>query len=244
MKICPNCGAEVSDTAKFCRKCGTPLEAESNIQEDITAAEQAQEQAAEDIVEETVEPAVEHAAEPAAEAEEPAAKETPAFAGDSYEWGPPTGAPEDYNQKPMPPVFVGGADHTQTEESDRPEAYTYREEIPDWDHTAEFDEDDIAENKVVAMAAYLLGPLGVIIALLGGQSSPYAAFHMRQGLKFLIVEALLTIIAVLLCWTLIVPAACGIVEIILAIVKIISFVSVCKGRAEEPAIIRSLAFLR
>ena len=227
MKICPKCGAEVSDTAKFCRKCGTPLEAESNIQEDISAAEQA--------------------AEPVVEPDdEPQEKDTPAFEGDSYEWGPPTGAPEDYNQQPMPPVFVGGAEQTQSEESDRPEAYTYtyREEIPEWDHTDEFEEEDIADNKVAAMAAYLLGPLGVIIALLVGQNSPYAMFHMRQGLKFLIIDSLLTIIGLILCWTLIVPAACGIVEVILLIVRIVSFVSVCKGRAVEPAIIRSLGFLR
>ena len=34
------------------------------------------------------------------------------------------------------------------------------------DHTAEFDPEDIADNKVIAMAAYLLGTLGIIIALM------------------------------------------------------------------------------
>ena len=239
MRICQNCGTEVSDTARFCRKCGTALNFESDIQE--TAAEPAVE---------PMETAGYTDMDTAGYAEEGTpgheAQETPAFEGDSFEWGPPTGAPEDYDQQPMPPVYVGGAEQAQSDEDEKAGAYTYtyRDEIPAWDHTEEFDEDDIADNKVVAMAPYLLGVMGVIIALLAGQNSPYAAFHMRQGLKFLIIDALLVIIALVLCWTLIIPAACAVVEIILAVIKIVCFVSVCKGRAVEPAIIRSLGFLR
>jgi uncharacterized membrane protein len=113
-----------------------------------------------------------------------------------------------------------------------------------WDHTAEFESNDIAEHKLLAMLIYLTGIVGIILALLARTESPWLRFHLRQGLKFLIIDALLTIIGLILCWTLIVPAACGIVEVILLIVRIISFVSVCKGRAVEPAIIRSLGFLR
>ena len=112
------------------------------------------------------------------------------------------------------------------------------------DHTAEFDPKDISDNKVTAMAAYLLGPLGIIIALLAAQHSPYAAFHVRQGLKYLILEALTAIVTVLLCWTFIIPAAGGIFLIILTILEVISFFSVCKGRAVEPPIIRSMGFLK
>ena len=37
---------------------------------------------------------------------------------------------------------------------------------PSYDHTAEFDAKDISDNKVIAMLAYLLGLVGVVIALL------------------------------------------------------------------------------
>lgn len=56
------------------------------------------------------------------------------------------------------------------------------------DHTAEFDPKDISDNKVVAMAAYLLGVVGVIIALLAASNSKYAGFHVRQSLKISICE--------------------------------------------------------
>jgi len=265
MKICQNCGVEVSDTARFCRRCGAKLEPTPAAEEpaevtpeepaDVTPEEPAD--AVMDAAEESVEAAPDAGAEDIAAFEdaqegiaaedqpledqplqEDAAKE---FEGTDYSWGPPTGG-ENYDEPAMPAVFVGGAEEEEVPEPEEP--YTYRLEGPTWDHTDEFDEKDISDNKVTAMAAYLLGPLGVIIALLAGQNSPFAEFHMRQGLKFVVVESLLSIIAVLLCWTVIVPVAAAILCIILGVVKIIAFVSVCKGRAVEPPIIRSLGFLR
>ena len=239
MRICQNCGAEVSDTARFCRKCGTALNFESDIQE--TAAEPAVE---------PMETAGYTDMDTAGYAEEGTpgheAQETPAFEGDSFEWGPPTGAPEDYDQQPMPPVYVGGAEQAQSDEDEKAGAYTYtyRDETPAWDHTEEFDPKDVSENKVVAMLVYLLGPIGIIIALLASNTSPYAAFHVRQGLKFTVMDCLLVLIAVILCWTIIVPIAAAIFELILSIVKIICFFSICKGNAKEPPIIRSFGFLR
>lgn len=231
MKICQNCGVEVSDTARFCRRCGAKLTPSP-------AAEEPQEAAAE-VMEDSVE-----APEAAGGADQPLQEEaSKEFEGTDYSWGPPTGG-ENYDEPAMPAVFIGDAEEEAEPKPEPEEPYTYRLEGPTWDHTDEFDQKDISDNKVTAMAAYLLGPLGVIIALLAGQNSPYAEFHMRQGLKFVVVEALLAIISVLLCWTLIVPAAAAIMAVILGVVKIIAFVSVCKGRAVEPAIIRSLGFLR
>lgn len=50
-----------------------------------------------------------------------------------------------------------------------------------YDHTTEFDPKDISDNKVIAMLCYLLGTVGVIIALLGSNSSPYAGFHVSSS---------------------------------------------------------------
>lgn len=113
-----------------------------------------------------------------------------------------------------------------------------------YDHTASFDGQDIAGHKLYAMTMYLLGIVGMIIALLGGKDSAYVQFHLRQNLKFLVVEALLVLIAALLGITIIIPIAAGICLVIVEVIKLISFFQVCGSKAKEPAIIRSLGFLK
>ena len=115
---------------------------------------------------------------------------------------------------------------------------------PSYDHTAEFDAKDISDNKVIAMLVYLMGPIGVIIALLVGNTSPYAAFHVRQALKITVVNTLVTIVSALLCWTVIVPIAAGLLMLALVVIKFICFFQICGGKAIEPAIIRNLDFLK
>lgn len=113
-----------------------------------------------------------------------------------------------------------------------------------YDHTAEFDPKDISDNKVFAMLGYLLGPIGIIIALLASHSSPYTMFHVRQALKITVVSLLILICTAVLFWTIIVPIAAAVMACILAVIEIICFFQVCSGKAKEPAIIRSLGFLR
>ena len=283
--ICQNCGAEVSDTAKFCRKCGAKMApAEESVENSKDSFEEAvTEPAAEsfeaaasqnadgdilqggttqedvlmgdnlqdDMLQEDA-PGADTSQEEDLTDHQTASDQpfgmgagTAEFVGKDYQWGPPTGG-ENYDEPAMPAVFVRDADEAPKEkpEAEQESAYTYRIEGPDYDHTDEFEPEDISRNKIMALAAYLLGPLGVIIALLAGKDSPYADFHMRQGLKFVIVESILTILAMLLCWTLIVPAAAAVLMVILWVIKIITIISVCKGRAVEAAIIRSLGFLK
>ena len=102
----------------------------------------------------------------------------------------------------------------------------------------------ISENKVLAMLCYLMGVIGIILALLGSHESRYAGFHVRQALKFVVVDALLVIIAIIFAFTLLVPILCGIFALILVVVKIICFFSICSGKATEPPIIRSFGFLK
>ena len=112
------------------------------------------------------------------------------------------------------------------------------------DHTAEFDPKDISDNKVLAMATYLLGWFGIILALLGGGNSKYAAFHARQALKIEVISALLILCMAVLFLTVIVPIAGGICLIILFVVRVICFFYVCGGKAKEPPIISSFPFLK
>ncbi len=111
------------------------------------------------------------------------------------------------------------------------------------DHSKTFRAEDISKNKLYCMFCYLFSVVGIIIALLGAKDSEYAQFHIRQAMKFAIVEVLLSFAIAVLCWTLIVPIVGGIAMAGLFILKIIAFVDVCNGKAVEPAVIRSLNFL-
>ena len=120
----------------------------------------------------------------------------------------------------------------------------YQPQYAPYDHPAEFDPRDISDNKGYAMLLYLLGIPGIIIALLAANSSKYVAFHLRQALKFVVTETLLTLASALLCFTFIVPIAASIMIVVLSVIKIICFFQICGGKAKEPAIIRSLSFLK
>lgn len=115
--------------------------------------------------------------------------------------------------------------------------------VDPFDHTSEFDPRDISENKVVAMLPYLFGLLGLIVAILAENSSKYIAFHVRQALKLIVVSAIVSILTVIFCWTIIVPVGGFVCLGIIFVLKIIAFFQVCYDKAKEPAIIRSFGFL-
>ena len=127
----------------------------------------------------------------------------------------------------------------------------YQQQVPQpyspydpYDHTASFDGQDIAQNKLCAAVMYLLSIAGIIIALLAAKDSAFVQFHLRQNLKFLIAETLLALCAAVLAITFIVPIAAAVCVVILEVIKLISFFQTCRGKAKEPAIIRSLGFLK
>jgi len=111
------------------------------------------------------------------------------------------------------------------------------------DHTADFDAEDISANKVVAMAAYLLGILGIVVALLAAPESKYASFHARQALKLEVVNTLLSIVTVVLVWTFIVPIVGGIAVAVLFVIRIILFFQVCSGKAKDAPLLSKIGFL-
>lgn len=112
------------------------------------------------------------------------------------------------------------------------------------DHTADFDPADIAENKLFAMAPYLLGIIGIIIAIFAAPKSRYAIFHYRQALKIELTTVLVALITGILCWTIIVPIAGAICLLILFVVNIICFFNVCAGKAKDAPIVGSLKFFK
>ena len=126
----------------------------------------------------------------------------------------------------------------------KPLTYVTPQQADPTDHTADFDAADISQNKVLAMVPYLMGWVGIVIALLASGTSPYAAFHVKQALKIQVCYSLLAIVGCLLSWTLIVPFAAVIAAAVLGVVNIICFFQVCSGKAKEPAIVSKLSFLK
>ena len=93
------------------------------------------------------------------------------------------------------------------------------------------------------MVCYLLSFIGIIIALLASKDSEYAKFHVRQALKLTVTEILVAIVGAVvpfLGWFIVLPVGL----IIVFVPEIICFFQVCSGKAKEPAIIRSLGFLK
>lgn len=115
-----------------------------------------------------------------------------------------------------------------------------------YDHTAEFDPQDVHDNKIFAILCYIMGIIGVIVALLARSSvnSPYLSFHIKQSLKITITTILLGLISGLLAWTCIVPIAGMVCIVILEVVSIICFFQTCSNKSVEAPIVRSLPFLK
>lgn len=115
-----------------------------------------------------------------------------------------------------------------------------------YDHTSEFDVQDVHDNKIFAILCYIMGIVGVIVALLARSSvnSPYLSFHIKQSLKISITAVLVSIISVVLAWTCIVFIAGMVCNVILEVVAIICFFQTCFNKSVEAPIVRSLPFLK
>ena len=115
-----------------------------------------------------------------------------------------------------------------------------------YDHTAEFDPQDVHDNKIFAILCYIMGIVGVIVALLARSSvnSPYLSFHIKQALKISITTVLVGILTGAIVWTCIVPIAGMVCIVILEVVSIICFFQTCSNKSVEAPIVRSLPFLK
>lgn len=81
---------------------------------------------------------------------------------------------------------------SQSQQTQPPNVYVSPNPNPNYaqyqgnDHTAEFDPQDVADNKVMAVLAYI-GFL-FLIPLLAAPQSKFARFHTNQGLVLFIVD--------------------------------------------------------
>lgn len=112
------------------------------------------------------------------------------------------------------------------------------------DHTAEFAPEDVSANKPFAMLVYIGGIVGLLIALFLKKESAYLDFHIRQAVKIYLTEVLSSTLCALLSCLVLPMIALPIIIIILLVVRIICFFNVAKGLSKEPAIVKSLDFLK
>ncbi len=109
------------------------------------------------------------------------------------------------------------------------------------DHTHEFTAEDISQNKVLAMIPYLMGWIGIIIALLAVNNSAYVAFHVKQALKLQVCSILSAVLCIV---PLLGAIAFGVCAIIIFVLTIMGFFNVCGGKAKELPIISGFKFLK
>lgn len=113
-----------------------------------------------------------------------------------------------------------------------------------YDHTSEFEENDIKENKLFASLPYLFGFLGIICAYICSKGSKFTLFHIKQALRINIIGVLCLLVMCVLFWTILVPIVACIFAIILFVICMISFFSALQGKAKEALIVRGFKFLK
>ena len=115
------------------------------------------------------------------------------------------------------------------------------------DFTAQFDPQDIQNNKVMALLAYL-GFL-FLIPLLAAPNSKFARFHANQGIVLFIFEAIAGVVTGIICiipfvgWIIggILSSAVGIFGLVLMILGIVNAVN---GQAKQLPLIGGITLLK
>lgn len=138
-----------------------------------------------------------------------------------------------------------------------------------YDHTREFTSKEISEGKALAIVTYLFGVTGILFGLLDRRSE-YVRFHVRQNLKYLVINLMVGLCAVVLFLlvagiTIAVIIAnsrygidpspvfaeigwfwilYGVYYIAILVMKIVCVVWVGKGKAIEAPLVRSMRFMK
>lgn len=269
---CPNCGAELPDTALFCGRCGHKIErqrGEYNQSFNSGVSDKDETQAWQ-----------------APGTSQNAQDGSPGYdQGQKYDRAAPgSGAGQDRQQRQGYYGNGQGDDRRASGNGWAPDRDDQRYISP-YDHTSEYSREEISDNKVVCMVLYLLGTLGLFIGLLADHGArgkryktTYIGFNIRQALKLEVFQILANIAAVILGVIIALISMIGsaaayssdnyyddsllnflngmgtaitvpllimlVIAVIVFIVRIICFVHVCKGRAVEAPIVRDMKFMR
>lgn len=119
------------------------------------------------------------------------------------------------------------------------------------DYTMQFDYNDIQQNKVLALFAYL--EILFLIPLLAAPNSPYARFHTNQGLVLFLASIASGVVVGILTFILIwIPVAgviiagliSGAVSLCLFVFMILGIVNAVTGKAKELPLIGKIRILK
>lgn len=111
------------------------------------------------------------------------------------------------------------------------------------DATGSFSQDDIENNKILSLFAYI-GIL-FLVPLLAAKDSPYARFHASQGLTLFIVEIAYAIVVTIL--TFIIPLlglVLNLIFLLFLVLAIVGIVNAVSGKAKELPIIGGIKLLK
>ncbi len=116
------------------------------------------------------------------------------------------------------------------------------------DTTAEFDQNDIQQNKIMAILAYLSWL--VIIPLFAAKESKFARFHTNQGLVLFLAEIAWAIAYSILSVVLysiklgFIASVLSLVSLLFFIFAILGIINVVNGKAKELPIIGKIRILK
>lgn len=109
------------------------------------------------------------------------------------------------------------------------------------DTTAQYDKQDIDNNLLMGILAYV--SILVLVPIFMAPNSKYARFHANQGLILFIAEIVLILIGSILRFS-VVGFICGIFWLIIAVFCVIGIVNVVQGKAKELPVIGFLKILK
>lgn len=114
------------------------------------------------------------------------------------------------------------------------------------DTTAAFDQNDINQNKVMAILSYI-GIL-VLIPIFAAKNSKFARFHANQGLLLCIIGIAMSIISMVLGEVPVIGFLLGIigglVSVVTFVLAIIGICNACTGKAKELPIVGKYRVLK
>ena len=114
------------------------------------------------------------------------------------------------------------------------------------DRTSEFDQNDIQQNKVMGILAYI-GIL-VLIPLFAAKDSKFARFHCNQGLVLAICEIAVSVIISILSFIpvvgLIVSIVGWVINVVAFVLSILGIINAVNGQAKELPLIGSIKILK
>ncbi len=119
------------------------------------------------------------------------------------------------------------------------------------DHTSEFDPQDIENNKVMALLAYLSWL--VLIPLFAAKDSKFARFHCNQGivlaiaelaLNFVVFPILSAILGGVPVVGLLISIVSGLVGLCFFVLSVIGIINAVQGQAKELPVIGGFKILK